>query len=237
MVLDWLVSANAAKKLIGNGYQIQEGFWAAFGDKLIDIEEDWYNNHVFLKRNKFIKESWRDHFNKHFAELDRAERERELKEALAEAGGDAAADAPTHPVGMDIDGQLDSPLRPLLFGNSDLTRRILENPRKQYSIVKQAIKDRDRAGSDKTMAGRAGVKKTKAKPKKKQPKKAKVAKKDAVDTQSEKSNTSILPPTPYADSTMVDADAEGSDVDAEGEIDEEYFSPQSHGSTPLPFPT
>ena len=60
LVLHWLVSVNAVKPTIGGGYVTLPGVWAAFGDVLNDMEDDWLNAHVKRKHQKHEKQHWRE---------------------------------------------------------------------------------------------------------------------------------------------------------------------------------
>jgi transcription factor C subunit 3 len=57
LVLQWLVSVNAVKRITGGGYITLPSVWAAFGDVLHDMEDDWLNAHV---KQKHEKQQWRD---------------------------------------------------------------------------------------------------------------------------------------------------------------------------------
>ncbi len=61
LALDWLVSVNAAKKTVGGGYITMPGVWAAFGDTLHDMDDDWLDAHVRRRHKKHEKQEnhWR----------------------------------------------------------------------------------------------------------------------------------------------------------------------------------
>jgi len=63
-VLDWLVTVKAARKSAHGTYEALPGFWAVFGDRLIDEEEDEFGEHV--KRNPANKK-WRSDYNLRYA--------------------------------------------------------------------------------------------------------------------------------------------------------------------------
>lgn len=69
LVLQWLISVNAVKKIIGGGYVTLPGVWAAFGDVLHDMENDWLNEHLKRKSEKHEKQEWRDKYNLRFSTL------------------------------------------------------------------------------------------------------------------------------------------------------------------------
>ncbi|KAH7113755.1 hypothetical protein B0J11DRAFT_619202 [Dendryphion nanum] len=59
LTLDWLVSVNAASRFKDGTYSLNNGFWAAFGDKLFDLEEDWFGRHVRATREPDGNHSWK----------------------------------------------------------------------------------------------------------------------------------------------------------------------------------
>jgi hypothetical protein len=68
LVLNWLKSVRAVKKIVGGGYIILPGFWGAFGDRLRDTENDWFGQHVKRKPKNHEKQRWRtDHNMRHSA--------------------------------------------------------------------------------------------------------------------------------------------------------------------------
>lgn len=75
LVLQWLESVNAVKKTVGGGYVTLPGAWAAFGDILHDLEDDWLNAHVKRKHKKHEKQQWRDKYHlRYFTLQDRGAR-------------------------------------------------------------------------------------------------------------------------------------------------------------------
>jgi transcription factor C subunit 3 len=63
LVLKWLVSANAARESTKGTYVVEGGFWAAFGEKLIGTEADWFGEHVKRNRMPEMRQPWRMQFN------------------------------------------------------------------------------------------------------------------------------------------------------------------------------
>ena len=59
LVLAWLESVNAVSKIPSRGYLVSPGFWAAFGDKLFNMEDDWVGEHVKRKNKNHQDQHWR----------------------------------------------------------------------------------------------------------------------------------------------------------------------------------
>ena len=67
LVLDWLVTVKAAKKSSHGTYEVLHGYWAVFGDKLIDEEADEFGEHVRRqKKNMKFESSWRTEYNREY---------------------------------------------------------------------------------------------------------------------------------------------------------------------------
>jgi hypothetical protein len=62
LVLGWLRSAGAVKNTAGGGYMTMPGAWAAFGEKLFEMEDDWLNDHLQRKTKKHEKQRWREEY-------------------------------------------------------------------------------------------------------------------------------------------------------------------------------
>ncbi|XPS92777.1 hypothetical protein M3J09_002157 [Ascochyta lentis] len=69
LVLQWLVSVRAVNKTIGCGYITLPSVWAAFGDVLYDMEDDWLNAHVKRKHQKHAKQQWRKGYYMRYSTL------------------------------------------------------------------------------------------------------------------------------------------------------------------------
>ena len=50
---------NAVSKIHSRGYLVSSGFWAAFGDKLFNMEDDWVSGHVKRKAKNHEAQHWR----------------------------------------------------------------------------------------------------------------------------------------------------------------------------------
>jgi hypothetical protein len=117
LVLGWLQQVNAVEKTLSRTYRTLPGFWAVFGDKLIDEENDWYGEHVKRKsKSKMLQDpTWRKVLNKGFATWKQAGGTTEM---------DASSSDEEHP------------------GNENGTsvmRQIAGNSRTQYSVTKKAL--------------------------------------------------------------------------------------------------
>jgi hypothetical protein len=62
LVLGWLRSVGAVKNTAGGGYMTMPGAWAAFGEKLFEMEDDWLNDHLQRKTKKHEKQRWREEY-------------------------------------------------------------------------------------------------------------------------------------------------------------------------------
>jgi hypothetical protein len=63
LVLGWLESIGAASETLGGGYQVMPNFWAAFGDRLLHMGNDWFGEHVKRNTKMTTKQQWRDKYN------------------------------------------------------------------------------------------------------------------------------------------------------------------------------
>ncbi|KZM18872.1 DNA binding [Ascochyta rabiei] len=68
LVLQWLVSVNAVKT-IGRGYVTLPGVWAAFGDVLYDMKNDWLNSHVKRKHRKHAQQQLHGDYDLRYSTL------------------------------------------------------------------------------------------------------------------------------------------------------------------------
>ncbi|KAH8725878.1 hypothetical protein GQ44DRAFT_749344 [Phaeosphaeriaceae sp. PMI808] len=113
LVLGWLDSIGAVSKTVGSGYQTTPSFWAAFGDKLLAMEDDWFGEHVKRKIRRTTKHQWRDKFN--------------LQYSTMHAGG-------TQNVGVDTGP-------PNNQAHGAVSEQIGRNSKAQYRIVQQALSE------------------------------------------------------------------------------------------------
>ncbi|KAL5440139.1 hypothetical protein PMIN07_003699 [Paraphaeosphaeria minitans] len=68
LVLDWLVTAQAAKRSPHGTYELLPGYWAVFGDKLIDDGNDEFGEHVRRqKTNNKLVPTWRTEYNNEYS--------------------------------------------------------------------------------------------------------------------------------------------------------------------------
>ncbi|KAF3053831.1 hypothetical protein E8E11_010436 [Didymella keratinophila] len=117
LVLQWLEFVNAVKKTIGGGYVTLPGIWAAFGDVLHDLEDDWLNAHVKRKHKKHEKQQWRDKYHLRYSTLqDRG--------ARPELSDDEESDAQSEDEREDA---------------SSAGVDIMRHPKEQYAIVREQI--------------------------------------------------------------------------------------------------
>ncbi|KAF2825573.1 hypothetical protein CC86DRAFT_324045 [Ophiobolus disseminans] len=114
LVLGWLDSVGAIFKIIGGGYQASSHFWAAFGDRLLDTEDDWFGEHV-KRRNKITtKQQWRDKYNLRYSKM---------QTSSLQAGGN----------------EREQSSRKTRGGSNAMSQRISGNAKAQYSIIQQAL--------------------------------------------------------------------------------------------------
>jgi transcription factor C subunit 3 len=117
LVLQWLESVNAVKKTIGGGYVTLPGVWAAFGDILHDLEDDWLNAHVKRKHKKHEKQQWRDKYHLRYSTL-------QDQGARPELSDDEESDAQSEDE---------------LEGATSASADIMRHPKEQYAIVRDQI--------------------------------------------------------------------------------------------------
>ncbi|KAL1654145.1 hypothetical protein SLS61_003148 [Didymella pomorum] len=117
LVLQWLESVNAVKKTIGGGYVTLPCIWAAFGDVLYDLEDDWLNAHVKRKHKKHEKQQWRDKYHLRYSTL-------QDRSARPELSDDENSDAQSEDERE---------------GASSASVDIMRHPKEQYAIVRDQI--------------------------------------------------------------------------------------------------
>lgn len=120
LVLQWLVSLNAVKKTIGGGYITLPGVWAAFGDTLHDMEDDWLNTHVKRINQKHEKQKWRDDYHLRYSTMQGR------KEPRDQSQGDDSTDSDTQ---MDDEHH----------GTTGTSQNIMRHPKEQYAIVRDQL--------------------------------------------------------------------------------------------------
>lgn len=117
LVLQWLESINAVKRTIGGGYVTLPYVWAAFGDVLHDLEDDWLNTHVKRKHKKHEKQQWRDKYHLRYATLqDRGARPSPSEDEESDAQSDDEREGATR-----------------------ASMSIMRRPKEQYAIVREQI--------------------------------------------------------------------------------------------------
>jgi transcription factor C subunit 3 len=62
LMLGWLESVNAVRKTVGGGYMTMPGAWASFGETLLEMENDWLNDHIERKTKRHQRQVWRDQY-------------------------------------------------------------------------------------------------------------------------------------------------------------------------------
>ncbi|KAF2873578.1 hypothetical protein BDV95DRAFT_605072 [Massariosphaeria phaeospora] len=152
LVLSWLVSVNAVKKLKFATFQVQPGYWAAFGDVLIDESDDWYGEHVKRKRTRQIQPTWRHHYNLRYSELRAGEAEHAVttSEAPGVAGVHEAGATPaihhsqSNNTSANTNTMTDAGVHHSQWNNTSAKTRMLEaqivqHPRRQYRIAKAGL--------------------------------------------------------------------------------------------------
>ncbi|KAF1957820.1 hypothetical protein CC80DRAFT_592305 [Byssothecium circinans] len=116
LVIYWLEQIKAVKQTPSGTYSVQQGFWAVFGDKLIDEENDKFGEDVKRKnKSNRLEPSWRTEYNQRFATLQ--QENGTLQEGTMTTDDEASAPETTRP----------------------MTQQILQNSKSQYRIAKQAL--------------------------------------------------------------------------------------------------
>jgi hypothetical protein len=118
LVVSWLLEVDAVQESTPNTFEVKPGFWAAFGDRLIGDEDDWFGKHV--RRKKTSSARWRKQYNLQFAALK--------GDAVGQTGTGSEEREET-------DGRLQ--WRGL---DEEAKHRILLNPNQQYRVVKEVVK-------------------------------------------------------------------------------------------------
>jgi hypothetical protein len=111
LVLGWLVDVGAVIQIIGGGYQATPNFWAVFGDRLFDTEDDWFGEHVKRKSKLTEKQQWREKYNLRYSTI-------QIRGAQSSA--------------VDVEQVR------FQDGNA-MSRQIVEDPKAQYRIVQEAL--------------------------------------------------------------------------------------------------
>jgi hypothetical protein len=114
LVLDWLVTVHAARRLRHGTYELLPCYWAVFGDKLIDDENDEFGEHVrrLTRSKKLVPTRSTDH-----------NIEYNLRSQAARGANDEAAEG---------NGAFIS-----------TEEQILGNVRQQYTVVKHSLQNQD----------------------------------------------------------------------------------------------
>ncbi|KAJ8107635.1 hypothetical protein OPT61_g8728 [Boeremia exigua] len=115
LALQWLISVNAVKQIIGGGYVTLPGVWAAFGDVLQDMENDWLDGHVKRKHKRHEKQQWREQYHLRYARM-------QGREPLSY--GSDGSDLPT-----------DDEREETASSSADIMR----HPKEQYAIVRSQL--------------------------------------------------------------------------------------------------
>lgn len=114
LVLQWLESINGVSKTHGEGYITKPGIWAAFGDKLIDTDDDWIGEHVKRKVKKQEQQRWREEYNQKLSSLQQGHAQQADYGDLAQEENDHVLDEATR-------------------------NQILQNPKRQYGIMQRVL--------------------------------------------------------------------------------------------------
>jgi hypothetical protein len=201
LVLYWLESVNAVKKTIGGGYITLPGFWATFGDKLHDTEDDDFGEHVKRKVKPTDRQLWRGDYNLRHSTLQARTAVQQTQAVNVEENGDAT---------MTDAGAVDP----------SMTQQILKNPKQQYGIIQQVLVAQQSQSQEER--GRSGSAATASPP----PVQEQTQQAPAMNVaRASGSQTPETTSTSGEDVVMTDADvdAEGEDIDAEGEIDDSMY--------------
>ncbi|OAL46442.1 hypothetical protein IQ07DRAFT_658608 [Pyrenochaeta sp. DS3sAY3a] len=118
LILDWLESIGGVSKSLNGRYTTLPGVWAAFGEKLLDTEDDWFGDHV---RHKITKYDKLERYNLRHADLLASGQLRTDRDSTEE----------------DQDPQVHHTERAL----STMEKQILQYPKAQYGIS-QRVHDR-----------------------------------------------------------------------------------------------
>jgi transcription factor C subunit 3 len=200
LVLGWLESINAVKKTVGGGYITLPGFWASFGDRLLDTEDDWFGEHVKRKSKNHEKQEWRTEYNLRHSTLQT----RNAEQTQVAPEEDAQDDANAQDIGT---------------AESSTGQEILKNPKQQYRITKMALDTRQSPGEkDGPVPAPAPAGSPVAMQAQTQQDAVAEQLRVNISQTTETTNT----PGPDIDMADVDADADA-DVDAEGEIDDDLY--------------
>jgi hypothetical protein len=117
LVLDWLTSIGAVSETLGGGYQVRPNFWAAFGDRLLHTENDWFGEHVKRKNKMTTKRQWRDKYNLRYHTMHA----RDMHSVSTNNLGTSQANDQTRD------------------DRNEMSQRIARNSKAQYGILQKAI--------------------------------------------------------------------------------------------------
>ncbi|KAF2025202.1 hypothetical protein EK21DRAFT_77007 [Setomelanomma holmii] len=117
LVLNWLESVGAISKAMGGGYQVTCNFWASFGDRLLDTDDDWFGQHVKRRTKSTTKQLWREKYNLRYSNM--------------QARGSQRA-------GANVRAPRQNDIAPQAEGGA-MSHEIYQNSRAQYRIIQQAM--------------------------------------------------------------------------------------------------
>jgi hypothetical protein len=115
LVLNWLRSIGAVKNTVGGGYMTMPGAWASFGETLLEMEDDWLNEHIQRKVKKHEKQRWREEYALQYSSM----RQRAEGSQGSYLGNEVEASHSRNMV-------------------SSTSQQILRNPSLQYTFLQQS---------------------------------------------------------------------------------------------------
>ncbi|KAH7377781.1 hypothetical protein BKA66DRAFT_467206 [Pyrenochaeta sp. MPI-SDFR-AT-0127] len=196
LVLSWLESIGAVSKTAAGGYVSLPGFWAAFGDRLLDTEDDWFGEHVKRKAKNHEKQQWREDYNL---------RHSELQTRNARMGGADVAEEGDLMEAREVDA-----------AELTATQQILKNPKRQYGIMQQALNPHNWQGEKEHSTPATLPRPTIAQ----KPSDSPIAVEELATVVSKATEAKGMS---KEDVAVVDADVHDEDVDAEGEVDDAMY--------------
>ncbi|PVH97536.1 hypothetical protein DM02DRAFT_567905 [Periconia macrospinosa] len=120
LVIDWLEKVSAVKQNMHGTYEAKTGFWAVFGDKLIDEENDEFGENVKRKgKTTVVEPTWRTEYNLRFSTLQKSNNVSVQQENISSDEEESSSEE---------DG-----------GQSPVLQQIMKNSRSQYHITKKAL--------------------------------------------------------------------------------------------------
>jgi hypothetical protein len=120
LVLGWLEAVKAVHQSDHGTYDLLPGFWAVFGDRLIDEEEDAFGEHVKRKKTNNKAPGWRSNYNLRYSGIQQP--------TVGGIDGDTTEEEDEEM--SDTNGS----------GTAAAQDQIMRRPRKQYDITKKALK-------------------------------------------------------------------------------------------------